>query len=80
MAEIILREVDDAVTRKLAKLASDNGRSPEDQAKQLLSEGLGVRSAARNDRRALAERIAAMTPRDVAQTDSTFLVREDRDR
>jgi plasmid stability protein len=80
MAEIVLREVDDAVTQRLAKLASDNGRSLEDQAKHLLTEAVGRRSPVREDRRAMAARIAAMTPKGVTQTDSTGLIREDRDR
>lgn len=80
MGEIVLREIDDGVTQRLAQLASDNGRSIEDQAKLLLTEAVDMRSTMRNNRRAMAERIAAMTPKGVKQTDSTILIREDRDR
>lgn len=48
----------------------------ESEAKSALSRGLRLTA---EERVALARRIRAMTPEDVVQTDSTILVREDRD-
>lgn len=80
MADIILRDIDDSTIDKLAKLAQARERSVEEQAKAMLSQAVDRRTIARQDRRASAERIAAMTPKGILQTDSTILVREDRDR
>jgi|HubBroStandDraft_1064217.scaffolds.fasta_scaffold210589_4 hypothetical protein len=79
MTQIILNDIDDAVVAKLAELARSNRTSIEEQAQKLLVEAL--HSLDRRRRRLeSADRIAAMTPKGVVQTDSTILLREDRDR
>jgi plasmid stability protein len=70
--------VDDETMRKLASDARKHGRSLEAEAAEWLR-----KSGSRPSRAEIIARfdaIAAMTPKDVKQTDSTLLVREDRDR
>lgn len=78
MGTLTIRNLDDAVIERLKERAQDNGRSLEAELRTLLTE-----MSQRPSRRKLvelAERIAEMTPKDVEQTDSALLLREDRDR
>ncbi len=77
MANLTIRNLDDAIVEKLKAKAKDNGRSLEAELRVLLTEVAERLSA--EELRARAKRIAAMTP-DVPQTDSVKLLREDRDR
>jgi antitoxin FitA len=79
MTQIILNDIDGAVVAKLAELARANQTSIEEQAQKLLVEALDSLDR-RRQRLKIADRIAAMTPKKVVQTDSTILLREDRDR
>ena len=79
MTQIVLKDVDDAVLAKLGELARSNRTSIEEQARKLLVEALDSRDR-RRQRLEIADRIAAMTPKGIVQTDSTILLREDRDR
>ena len=74
MASLTIRNLDDWVIATLKHLAKAHNRSLEAEVREILK-----RDAARTDLIARAERIAAMTP-DVPQTDSTTILREDRDR
>ena len=77
MATLTIRNLDDAVVEQLKTRARNNLRSLEAEVRTLLT-----RAAARptgEEAVALADRIAAMTPEGVAQTDSARLIREDRD-
>jgi plasmid stability protein len=78
MATLTIRNVDDAVVERLKKRAKDNERSLEAELRILLTNL--SKQPSRKDFIALAKRIAAMTPEGVPQTDSTELIREDRDR
>lgn len=71
-------EVDDATMRKLEADARRHGRSLEDEAAARLQAGYRELSTAEVVARLTA--VAAMTPPGVSQTDSTLLIREDRDR
>ncbi|NQU70638.1 MAG: hypothetical protein HQ514_08805 [Rhodospirillales bacterium] len=78
MATVTIRNLDDAAVDRLKAKAKEHERSLEAEIRALLME-----AAARPSRKAfleLADRIKAMTPKDVAQTDSAELIREDRDR
>lgn len=78
MATLTIRNLDDTVVEKLKERARDNERSLEAEVRALLAQ-----AAERPSRKkfiALAERIAAMTPEGIEQTDSVELLREDRDR
>ncbi len=78
MPTLTIRNLDDEVIERLKTKAKEHDRSLEAEIRALLTE-----AAARPSRKAfleLADRIKAMTPKDVTQTDSAELIREDRDR
>lgn len=77
MATLTIRNLDEGVAKALKRKAKAHHRSLEAEVRQILAHAVQRRSP--EDLRALAERIAAMTP-NVPQTDSTKLIREDRDR
>lgn len=77
MANLTIRNLDDAVVERLKARAKENDRSLEAEIRVLLAEAANHPS--RQQFRELAERIAEMTP-DVPQTDSAELLHEDRDR
>ena len=77
MASVTIRKLDTAVLTALKARAAVNQRSLEAELRHILTEA--TRSVSAAEFRALAERIAAMTPA-VPQTDSTELLREDRRR
>lgn len=70
--------VDDATMARLAADAQRNGRTVADEAAAALQRQVGRMTREEFLRR--ADEIAAMTPKDVKQTDSAVLLREDRDR
>ncbi|HEX9768150.1 MAG TPA: hypothetical protein VGA50_03160 [Kiloniellales bacterium] len=76
MANVTIRNLDDEVVARLKDRAKANKRSLEAELRALLSEAANRPSL--EEFRKLAARIRAMTP-DVEQTDSTLLIREDRD-
>ena len=78
MANLTIRNVDDHVVERLKKKAKDNGRSLEAELRELLKQAAKRKSP--EELLAIADRIAAMTPEGVKQTDSAELLREDRDR
>ncbi len=78
MANLTIRNLDDHVVERLKKRAKDNGRSLEAELRELLKQAANRKSP--EELLALADRIAAMTPEGVKQTDSAELLREDRDR
>lgn len=71
--------VSEATMRALRARARAAGRSVEKEARELLSRRADA-SIDRAELLARAHRIRAMTPADVHQSDSTDLIREDRDR
>jgi plasmid stability protein len=78
MANLTIRNLDDDVVERLKQRAKDNERSLEAEVRVLLAEA--SQRPSRKAFIAMAKRIAAMTPEGVKQTDSTELLREDRDR
>ncbi len=79
MANVTIRNLDDGVVERLKARAKAHHRSMEAELRQVL-----IQAAAQHERmadfRREAARIRAMTPKDRPQTDSTLLIREDRDR
>lgn len=76
MANLTIRNLDDTVVERLKVRAKAHNRSLEAEVRTILEA-----TARTADRKAFIEearRIAAMTP-NVPQTDSTLLIREDRD-
>ena len=78
MANLTIRNLDDAVVDRLKERAKDNDRSLEAEIRTLLAQAAERPSPKKL--RALAGKIAAMTPQGVEQTDSTEIIREFRDR
>ena len=76
MANLTIRNLDDAVVDRLKVRAKAHNRSLEAEVRDLLERSVGPMS--REEFISLARRIRAMTP-NVSQTDSTLLIREDRD-
>jgi len=76
MAQVLVRNLDDQVVTALRRKAELHGHSLEQELRLTLT------AAARlmpEERGALACRIRGLTPTDVEQSDSTELVRQDRD-
>lgn len=76
MAQVIVRNIDEAVVRRLKERARRRGRSLESELREVLA------AAARQEMAAFRERAAAIRARyeGTVQTDSALLLREDRDR
>ena len=79
MGEIHIKDIDERVLTSLRLRARSNGRSFEDEIRAVLAE-VGVKTQTPGERLAEIRRIRAMTPKGVAQSDSTDVVRELRDR
>ncbi len=76
MAQVLVRNLDDQVVTALRRKAELHGHSLEQELRLTLT------AAARltpEERVALARRIRALTPMEVEQSDSTELIRQDRD-
>ena len=78
MANLTIRNVEDSVVERLEEKAAQSGRSLEAELRDVLKQAAKRRT--REELLAAADRIAAMTPKGVKQTDSAELIREDRDR
>jgi hypothetical protein len=77
MGEMRIKIEDEALLTRISDLAKLHNRSIEQEVEALLQAAVPVRPA-REDLRALAESIAAMTPKGVKQTDSVEILREIR--
>ncbi|MFB3150941.1 MAG: hypothetical protein ACE10M_10300 [Alphaproteobacteria bacterium] len=79
MANLTIRNLDDNVVKTLKAQAKTHNRSLEAELRHVLTQAADQRKRMAAFRREAA-RIRAMTPKDRRQTDSTLLIREDRDR
>ena len=79
MNAITIRTISAQAIARIEELAARHHRSIEEEAADLLEKAVGEPSD-RAARVAAIDRIAAMTPKGIVQTDSTLLIREDRDR
>ncbi len=77
MAKLTITGLDEAVIEALQERAKAYGHSLQDEVRRILVAALGPPRA--DDPRAMADRVAAMTPKG-PQTDSTELLRQDRKR
>jgi plasmid stability protein len=76
MAQVLVRNLDDQVVAALRRKAELHGHSLEQELR------IALTSAARlspEERVALTRRVRGMTPANVEQTDSTEVIRQDRD-
>jgi plasmid stability protein len=78
MTDILIRDVDDHLVEALQARAKAHARSLDREVIELLNRGLAAEQTW-EQKLADVRRIAAMTPKDVPQTDSVVLLREDRD-
>ena len=79
MADLTIRNLDDKVIERLKRRAKANKRSLEAEVRDLLEQSVKpMKPMSRKEFIKEARRIRAMTP-DVPRTDSTLLIREDRD-
>jgi len=76
MGQVIVRNLDEKIIAALKAKAELHGHSLERELRAILA---GAAKADADERLALADRIRGMTPKR-RQTDSTRLIREDRDR
>lgn len=77
MAQLLIRNLEDNVVDALKKRAAAEGKSLEQSLRDLLRDA-ALPEVAR--RLAIIDRIRAMGPQSKRQTDSTRLIRKDRDR
>lgn len=77
MAQVLIRNLEEHVVEALKKRAAAEGKSLEQSLRDLLRDA-AVPEVAR--RLAIIDRIRAMAPPSRQQSDSTRLVRQDRDR
>jgi antitoxin FitA len=75
MAQVIVRNLDDDVVSSLKFKAELHGHSLEQELRLILKRAAELSS---EEKLAIADRIAALTPRPLG-TDSADLIREDRD-
>jgi plasmid stability protein len=78
MANLTIRNMEDEVVERMKERAAQNGRSLEAELREVVRQAASRRT--RKELLAAADRVAAMTPKGVVQTDSAELIREDRDR
>jgi antitoxin FitA len=79
VATITIPDLDDRVVDKIKDLAEEHNHSVESEIKDILQQAA---EALVHDRSLveIADAIAALTPKDLPQTDSAILLREDRAR
>jgi plasmid stability protein len=78
MGTVTIRNLDDKIIKRLKARAKNHRRSLEAELRDLLSHA--SQQPLIVDAVAEADRIAALTPKGVRQTDSVTLLREDRSR
>lgn len=78
MANLTIRNVEENIVQRLKEKATQNGRSLEAELREVLKQASNRKT--REEMLAAADRVAAMTPKGIAQTDSAELIRSDRDR
>lgn len=79
MNAITIDKLSERTRALLEARAREHGATIEEEAAAILEQAVSA-ARPRNWRQESADRIAAMTPAGVRQTDSTLLIREDRDR
>lgn len=79
MATLTIERIDDELARRIEELPAERRDMMDRQLRQVVQTFVAQPDAALT-RCEIADRIAEMTPKGVAQTDSVLLLREDRDR
>ena len=76
MAQVLVRNLDEQVVAALRRKAELHGHSLEQELRMALTSAARLTPA---ERVALARRVRSLTPANIEQTDSTDLIRQDRD-
>lgn len=76
MAQVLVRNLDEQVVTALRRKAELHGHSLEQELRLALTSAARLTPA---ERVALAHRVRGLTPANIEQTDSTDLIRQDRD-
>lgn len=76
MAQVLIKDIDDAVIEKFRIKAELKGHSLEQELRDVLRRSAPLST---EEKLALIDRAHAMTPKNVVQTPSEILIREDRD-
>ena len=80
MAEVLVRQLDDEVVRRLKKRAAGNNRSLESEVRHILEQAAGEAMEEKTRAfRQLSKRLLEQQTGDQPQTPSHILIREDRD-
>jgi plasmid stability protein len=79
MGQVLIRNLDDELIAAYREAAERNNRSLEAELRAALGLHRPITAKRRQVLRKLSDAIRAMTPRNVVQTPSELLVREDRD-
>lgn len=79
MSELLIKLGDETLINKINELARAHKRTPESEAEKLLRKAVSIVKP-HSERTRIARKISAMTTSNKNQSDSTVLIREDRDR
>ncbi|WP_284734443.1 FitA-like ribbon-helix-helix domain-containing protein [Sphingosinicella terrae] len=79
MAQALIRNIDEELLDAYRESARLNGRSLEAELRDALRRAKPMTPRRRDELVELSRRLRAMTPKDVAQTPSEQLIREDRE-
>lgn len=79
MAQVLIRNLDDALIADYKRAAAGGGRSLEAELRAALEAGRPRGQLSREEFLALSRELRAMTSPSARQSDSTQLIREDRD-
>jgi plasmid stability protein len=79
MYAITIRRLSDQTYSLIEERAREHGSTIEEEVAAILEQAVGARRPP-NWRLETANRIAAMTPKDVVQDDSTLFIRAERDK
>jgi plasmid stability protein len=77
VAQVIVRNLEQAVVDRLKQRAKLKGCSLEQELRRVITE---ASKATPEEKVAISRRLRAMTPKGVKQVDSAILLREERDR
>lgn len=80
MAEVLVRQLDDEVIKRLKQLAAGNNRSLESEVRHILEQAAGQKMEERKRAfRVLSKRLLEQQTYDRPQTPAHVIIREDRD-
>ena len=79
MGQVLIRNLDDVLIADYKRAAADHGRSLEAELRAVLAERRPLRRLTQQEKLALSHSLTSLTPLGTRMSDSTDLIREDRD-